>query len=371
MILNFLVTINKRCLFIVLHFFILFVLSSCSSKELGTDVVIQGYTMGTRYMVKLPQAAGFTQARIAQLKKEINILLVDIDKKMSTWIQDSELSRFNASPVGHWFKLSSDTFTVIKAGIEVYHLSAGKFDITVGPLIVLWGFNSNELQKKIPDKNRIKQALAEVGSKALVLDSDKMRIKKLKPRTVNLSAIAKGYAVDQLAAYLQKKKFSNYLVEIGGEIKVRGKRLVAKNQESELVATNNLCHYWRIAIESPLTNQRRVFQIIAIKDEAVATSGDYRNYFELNGKRYSHTINPSNGYPITHKLASVTVIHKSAMMADALATAIFVMGPKQGKAFAQANGIAAYFISKNQHGFSHDYSQAFQIQQRKVPSNCQ
>lgn len=339
---------------------LIFSVSGCSRVENNPYFELQGYTMGTRYHIKLLNTDN-DSTKLKNMQADVDAILDTINRKMSTWIKDSELSRFNDSPVGHWYQVSNETFEVIEAGLEVYRQSAGRFDITVGPLVSLWGFNSNTIKHQLPEEKSIQATLKNIGSNFLELDKQQKRLKKLKPVAVDLSAIAKGYAVDRLADYLLKKGYKHFLVEIGGEVKANGFR-----QTNPGKSGNQQCNKWRIAIETPLTGKRQVYEVIAIGNEAVATSGDYRNYFEKNGKRYSHTIDPLSGYPITHKLASVTIIHESTMIADALATAILVMGSNEGIQFADKNGIAAFLIVKSANGFKHVYSSAYQARDRTI-----
>jgi len=208
----------------------------------------------------------------------------------------------------------------------------GAFDVTTGNLIKLWGFETNEDKNYIPDEQSIKQTTLDVGYNKLLIDDKKSAVYKKSPFKINLSAIAKGYAVDKISEYLNKNKYSIYLVEVGGEIRVKGKKGDAKK--------------WKIAIETPSSQVREVHNIINITDHAIATSGDYRNYFEIEGKRYSHIIDPIIGKPITHNLASVTVISDTVAIADAVATALMVMGAEKGYKYCENNSISAYFIYK-------------------------
>ena len=304
-------------------------LSGCNlhSNEL---VLINGMTMGTTFSVQLiNNKSNFNKKK---LEENINDVLVDVNNNMSTWDSDSEISKINKMPTGQWIHVSPDTLFINALANSVSKKTSGAFDITTGRLIQLWGFGTNEDKSFVPDEQSIKQAILNAGYNKLLIDNKKSAVYKKSPFNIDLSAIAKGYAVDKIAEYLNKNKYSVYLVEVGGEIRVKGKKGDAQK--------------WKIAIETPSSQVREVHNIIKITDHAIATSGDYRNYYEIDGKRYSHTIDPFTGKPITHNLASVTVISDTAAYADAVATALMVMGAEKGYKYCENNGISAYFIYK-------------------------
>ena len=304
---------------------------------------IHGSTMGTTYMVKIvkPKDEKFASRDelFRRVSADIETLLKKVNQQMSTWIEDSEISRFNRYKGSQWFEVSADTALVIAEALRVSKESGGAFDITVGPLINLWGFGPDGAVKKIPGEEQITKVMEETGYKKLSVRLSSPAIKKEEPGIYcNLSAIAKGFGVDQVAAYLDVRGFSHYLVEIGGEVRAKG--LNHKNQ------------IWRVAIASPGPHGGSPYQkIIQLKDASMATSGDYFNYFERDGVSYSHTIDPTTGKPITHKLASVTVIHKSCMTADAMATAINVLGPEKGYELAIKENLAVFMIVRGKEGF--------------------
>ncbi|HFC93215.1 MAG TPA: FAD:protein FMN transferase [Leucothrix mucor] len=295
--------------------------------------------MGTQYHIRLPVTSSINDApRWKQLQYDIDALLLAINKEMSPYIEDSSISRFNQAKNTNWFPISREFLSVINTAQSVSLDSQGAFDITVMPLVNLWGFGTLN-KTSIPSQQQIEYSLNQIGYQSLQTRQQPAAIRKQKPElSIDLSAIAKGYAVDAIGILLEKRGIKRYLVEIGGEIRVRG-----KNKQNQA---------WRIAIEKPTTLARSVQQGVLLKDGAIATSGDYRNYYEKEGKRYSHTINPKTGYPITHKLASVTVLNKSAMVADAQATAIMVLGEKQGKVYALQQGLMVYMIIRSEKGFS-------------------
>ena len=327
---------NSFCRFFILLSFIIS-LHACETPSKGQQaVIVSGLTMGTTYTVKL----NIPESEIDRptISTEINHRLDKINSQMSTYMETSTLSIFNQSNTQDWEEIPLDLYTVIEESLRINKLSYHTFDITIGPVVNLWGFGPKARTDVIPDESTIKEVLDNVGSQYIHLRKEPYAIKKDKPNlTIDLSAIAKGYAVDVIAVYLDELGINNYMVEIGGEIKTRG------------INPDNMI--WHIGIEKPLDDQRSVQKIITLNNTAMATSGDYRNYFEENGIRYSHTIDPSTGKPITHKLASVTVLHPSAMTADAMATALLVLGPERGFDLALKENLAALFIVREKDNF--------------------
>lgn len=306
---------------------VLLMLSGCSQppKEL---IHLQGNTMGTTYNVKylVPDTGP-----VEGLQQQIDTRLARVNALMSTYDVQSELSRFNQYRFEDGFELSDETRFVIAEAIRIGHLSGGVLDVTVGPLVNLWGFGPDKRPEKIPTPQMLDDIRAYVGLDKISLEGNALR--KLHPMVyVDLSPIAKGYGVDVVAELLLSHGLENFLVEIGGEMRVKGQR--GNGDE------------WLIAIEKPVTSERAVQRVISIGENAVATSGDYRNYFEEDGRRYSHLIDPRTGQPIDHNLVSVTVVHSSSMTADALATALMVMGWDEAIALAEAERLAIFLIRK-------------------------
>jgi thiamine biosynthesis lipoprotein len=265
---------------------------------------------------------------------------------MSTYIKESELSNINFSTISDWQSISDDLFEVIDHAINVSLKTNGAFDITIAPLVNLWGFGPDKLQNKIPTDEIIELTKKNTGYKKISIDKSLKKISKLDPNLhIDLSGIAKGFAVDKIARYLDKRGFKNYLIEIGGELIGKG-----LNKDNEI---------WQIGIENPNNNSDTIKRIIRLKDMAMATSGNYMNYFEKDGVRYSHTINPATGKPIKHKLASVTVLDNSAMNADALATAFMVLGSEKALSLADNLEIAIYLIIKEGKRFEEKYNDYF------------
>jgi len=305
-------------------------------------VLINGLTMGTTYSIKIKTADAVVNQE--KIRADIEKILLEINRKMSTYIVDSELSVINFSNSLDSNLISDDLFKVISHANTISKTTNGAFDITVGPLVNLWGFGPNKSENKIPSNEEIELIKKNIGYKKIYLNKETTSIKKLHPDLyVDLSGIAKGFAVDKIALYLNSYNLENYLVEIGGELIAKG-----TNEDNEV---------WQIGIENPNNN---LVKIIGLKDIAMATSGDYRNYFEKNGVRYSHTINPNTGKPIKHKLASVTVLDKTAMNADALATAFMVLGPAKTIELANELKIGVYLIIKNDENFYEEYNEYFE-----------
>lgn len=335
----------KKAIVIVLSLFFV----ACSRQELAPHFTLSGETMGTTYHLTIVEPEGVTTNQ-AELQQAVDAQLKLINQQMSTYIDDSELSRFNDQPVGVPVVLSDNLFDVLMLSLEVAWLSDGAFDITVAPLVNLWGFGpgADLLKDEVPSAEAITAALQQVGFSHLEFDLVAQSVTKTQPLVLDLSAIAKGFGVDKVAGLLEYAGFSNFMVEIGGELKLKGNSPRGTP--------------WRIAIEEPdPTGQRSVHRAVTISDAGMATSGDYRNFFEVDGKRYSHTIDPKTGYPITHTLASVTVIADTSAYADALATALNVMGPERGMKLAESQDLAVYMIIKTQSGFESVWSPGFQV----------
>ncbi|CAD5258900.1 FAD:protein FMN transferase [Alteromonas sp. 38] len=311
---------------------ILFI-ASCSEKPLSV-VHLQGQTMGTTYNVKYVLGEG--EAAVEGLQEEIDAKLVNINKMMSTYDTTSELSRFNQYRYSDNFAVSQETLTVVTEALRLARLSDGVLDVTVGPLVNLWGFGPNKRPEKVPTQADIDAVRDYVGFEKL--STTPTGLKKANPMLyVDLSTIAKGYGVDEVAAILDAHDLEHYLVEIGGEMRVKGER----GDGNE----------WLIAIEKPVTTERAVQKVVSIGTNAIATSGDYRNYYEEDGKRYSHLIDPNTGAPITHDLVSVTVVNPSSMIADGLATAFNVMGWQRAIDLAEQEQLAVFLIRRTADGF--------------------
>jgi thiamine biosynthesis lipoprotein len=320
-------------------------LAACTDHSAQSRLIeFSGATQGTTYHIKvvgLPAALPAETARTA-IEEE----LADITRHLSTYEPDSELSRFNQSRETGWIPASAGLVRVLTDARQVSELSHGAYDVTVGALVNLWGFGPEDTGERIPTEQEIAAAQARIGYTRLGVSPSPPAIRKDIPDLyVDLSSIAQGYAVDRVAERLDGLGIANYLVEIGGEL--RGKGL------------NQLGGHWRIGIERPTPGERSVYTIIRIADVGVSTSGDYHDYFERDGQRYSHIIDPQSGRPVAHRLASVTVVSENTMRADALCTALMVLGPEEGYHLAQQAGLAAYFIIKTDAGFTDRETPAF------------
>lgn len=300
--------------------------------------------MGTRYNITVvnPPASVGKEA----LQQAIDEELAAVNNEMSTYIPNSELMRFNRSAVGKEVAISRHLAAIVAMSLDINQRSAGAFDITVGPLVNLWGFGPQPEPETTPSDEEIAALLALLGSDALLLERDPDRLTRKRPVELDLSAIAKGHGVDRVAAVLENRGVGNYLVEIGGELRTLGR--------------NPKGHKWRIGIEKPVAAGSVVQVPVEISGRAMATSGDYRNYYERDGVRYAHSIDPRDGRPLQHRLASVTVIADSCAEADGLATAINVMGAEAGLQLAEREGLAVYMLVKSDKGFEPLASSAFQ-----------
>jgi FAD:protein FMN transferase len=301
----------------------------------GELLTFGGPTMGTTYHLRYVASSTAAIDR-KRLQTDVESLLAEIDRQMSTYRDDSELSRFNRAAADEWFAVSHATAEVVAAAQEISRSTDGALDVTVGPLVRLWHFGprkaaSLRVKFEPPRDASIQTARKLVGYEKLEVRNDPAALRKLKEGLeVDLSSITPGYAVDGIAAFLSAQGIDKFIVEIGGEIRAAGRREDGKP--------------WRVAIERPLVERREMQMALALEDASISTAGDYRKFFEHAGQRYSHIIDPSTGRPVDHALASVTVAADSCLEADGWDTALLVMGPGRGFDYAEKNGIAALFI---------------------------
>jgi len=309
-------------------------LSACSER-VAPIAELSGRTMGTSYSVKIAPAPD--DARRQALATQIEARLGEINAQMSTYLADSDLMRFNAADSTDWQAVPADIVALVERAGRVSALSDGVYDITVGPLVNLWGFGSTGSRDTPPSDQEIEALLARVGYRQLHTRHAPPALRKsVTGLQIDLSSIAKGWAVDQVAALLVGQGFDNVLVEIGGEVLARGERQPGRP--------------WRIAIEQPLEDQRVAMRVVALHDMAMATSGDYRNFFAAGGRRYSHTIDPRTGRTVQHRLASVSVFADNCTDADAWATALLALGEQRAQALADALGLRALLIVRTDQG---------------------
>lgn len=309
--------------------------------------------MGTSWSVKLAADAA---RRLLPLQELIQHQLDTVIAQMSTWETDSDLSRYNQAAAGSWHRLPDEFFRVLEYALDVAQASDGAYDPTAGALVNAWGFGPTQRYTEegfvVPGNTALDFARAQCGWQRIQLDKAAHRVLQPGNATIDLSAIAKGFSVDQIARALLQRGIDSFLVEVGGEL--RGAGVKPDGQP------------WWVALEHPLpasfadaiTNEASIATIAALYNLSVATSGDYRRYFEEGDTRFSHTIDPRSGEPIAHGLASVTVLHCDCMAADAWSTALGVMGAAQGLAFADQHDLAALFIQRGKEGFEEHMSQA-------------
>lgn len=355
---------------VVLVVFLILLVAGCSDSDTTADsnsysdqpadsqrFRFSGAAMGTVYNVIVEGAA---PEQLEAIKTLVTSRLNEVNKAMSTYRDDSELMQVNRKPVNTPVSLSPELGQVLQAAARVYQDSSGAFDVTVGPLVDLWGFGAKDTNTQ-PTPEDIRGALANVGADALQLSpkagSDKKAdsewvLLKTQPRQIDLSAIAKGFSVDQIASGLDVMGVTRYMIEVGGEIRVGAPKL---NGEP-----------WTLAVESPQEGSRQVDSIIPLTHNSIATSGNYRNFIEVNGQRWAHFIDPRTGRPVPQELVSVTVIHKESMMADAYATALSVMGRQAALALAERISLAVYLIEQTTDGWVKHYSTAFAPYRQKT-----
>lgn len=318
-------------------------LSACAPP--GPPPPLRGATMGTVYTVKVTALpATLSQAELQAL---VERELQRVNAAMSTYDPQSEISRFNQHRGDDWFPVGRDLAEIVLRARDVGARTAGAFDITVGPLVEAWGFGATGPRDSPPSGAELAAARTVIGMDRLSQRVDPPALRKsVAALQIDLSAIAKGYAVDRVAAALDAAGIHNYLVEIGGELRIRGRR-----HDGAM---------WRVGIEQPAPDGRRVQRALPMhRDGAVATSGDYRNFFETNGQRYAHIIDPRTGMPAKHQLASVTVIADNCETADAWATALSVLGTRDGYRLAENEGLAALFMEREGETFAERPTQAF------------
>jgi thiamine biosynthesis lipoprotein len=308
-------------------------------------LVLGGPIMGTSWSVRVVAGDGLPDQ--ALLQEQVQARLEEINALFSTYLPDSELSRFNRAAHTDWFDVSAEMLAVVSRAQAVSMASDAAFDITVGPLVNLWGFGPDGQPNRIPPQPAIDSLLKATGFELLELRSNPPALRKKSPGLyVDLSAIAKGYAVDEVVRLLSRLGAADFMVEVGGELRTSGLR-----------ADGNA---WRIALESPRAGTREVLRVIGLSNRAMATSGDYRNFFELDGRRYSHSIDPRSGWPVEHNLAAVSVIADDCMSADAWATALLVLGPERAMQVAEEQGLAANLLIPDGDGFKQHESSAYQ-----------
>lgn len=310
----------------------------------GRPVVhaIDGYTMGSTWSVRF---VGGRDVDVDAVRAALEGELAELNRQLSGYQPDTELSVFNRSPIGEWQALPAHLAAVLSFGKQLHESSGGGFDMTLRPLVNLWGFGAAEPRTTPPSDAEIAAVLSGFGSRFLEAAPDGTRWRRTADVSVDVDATAPGYAADVLSSWLAGNGHPAHLVEVGGELRAEGVRPDGSA--------------WRVGIERPVAERGFVEQVIAVSGTGVATSGDYRAFFEREGKRYSHTLDPTTGRPVEHALASVTVLAPTGMEADGYATAIMVMGPEKGMAYADSRALAVYMLVREADGFREVYNGRF------------
>lgn len=292
-------------------------------------VQLTGTTMGT---VGWSVTVFADPADQADLRTTVEQVLAGVNQRMSTYRPDSEVSRFNASRDTGWFAVSADTAGVVQRARQISQATQGAFDITVAPLVNLWKFGPDKGAFSVPEPRQIEQGLKSTGYRNLEVRIDPPALRKAIPELqIDLSAIAKGFAVDQVALALAEAGHPAFLVDVGGEIRAGGRKPDGKA--------------WSVAVEKPSLHERLIWSVVSLTDQAMASSGDYRNFHMVDGQRYSHTIDPRTGRPVADGPAAVSVIADDCMTADAVATAVMVLGGDDGKRLARELGVALLVLN--------------------------
>ena len=314
---------------------LMLLLTACQPAP--TQTRIQGSTMGTYYAVTLSDP--FPGGQNA-LRQEVETLLARLNQEISTYDPASLISRFNQGTGQPPQVIPATMARIVQQGMDAGRLTRGALDVTVGPLVNLWGFGPDKRPTQRPAAEQIAQARARVGIDKLTLTPEGNHFllgKAIPGLYLDLSTLGEGAASDEIAALLERRGVHNYLVEVAGAVRSKGRN--AKGNP------------WRVAIVEPSDRPGAIEDVVTPNGMAVSTAGSYRNYYELDGKRYSHIIDPATGEPVTHRLVSASVITPTALEADALDTALMVMGPERAMAFAKEHRLAVYLIEKTDQGF--------------------
>jgi thiamine biosynthesis lipoprotein len=320
-------------------------ISSCASEPANLVISWNGSTFGTTYSVQYHGAPPGTIR--ASVRQAVEKRLARIDREMSTWRSDSGVSRFNDYRGTNWFDVSFDTSLVVSTALRISELTGGAFDVTVLPLVRLWGFGPEGRRDRLPTDAEVAAARARVDYRRLHARLDPPSIQKDLPDiNVDLSAIAKGYAADAVAESLNSMGITEFLVGIGGEMRAGGLNPAGKA--------------WRVGIERPVEDTRQIQRVVGLSNLGVSTSGDYRNFYMLGGKRCAHIIDPRTGLPADSSLRSVSVLHASTMCADALATGLMVLGSDLGLKLARKEGLGVFMILGAPDGLSTRSTPAFE-----------
>lgn len=325
-------------------FFILILFAACDrSAHQSTQLLeIQGETMGTTYTVKY--YPGPTTPSLPELRGMIDGRLKELNQHISTYIPNSTISKFNQDQSTSWHNVNPQFIAGLEIAEQVHQATGGTYDPTVGPLVNLWGFGPGPKRMAPPSDQEIQAARERVGLDKLEIDRVELRIRKRHPELyLDFSSLGQGMGMDMMRDILERYQIKNYLVNIGGEYTTKGKKTTGP---------------WKIAVEAPHQERGVVQRIVELGDRSICTSGNYRQFFESGGKRYAHTIDPSTGIPVQHKLISASVIDESssALTADTWATALLSVGPERAQEMAEKNALAAFFIVETDQGLVERFS---------------
>ncbi|HET9863217.1 MAG TPA: FAD:protein FMN transferase [Steroidobacteraceae bacterium] len=314
-------------------------LALCGCTAMPRETLLQGETMGSAWTVKI---AGRLPAPRELLQAGVQARFEAVDQALSTYRQDSALSRFNADDRGEWLDVDAELAEVMGYGLGLAAASGGAYDVTVGPLVNLWGFGPDPAREQAPEAAAIGAARARVGYRQVEVDVAARRARKPAGVRIDLSSLGKGRGVDRVAGYLDSMGVTDYLIDLSGKLRARGR--------------NGAGVPWRVAVEQPAPDDpggtpRTLPAVVALRDASVATAGDYRRYFESGGHHYSHIIDPRTGYPVSHATVSATAMAPTCMAADALATVFMVMEPGAALRLADDQHVPALLISRERTGF--------------------
>lgn len=298
------------------------------------ETLLEGVTMGSAWTVKI---AGELPAPAGELRAGVQASFDAVDQALSTYKPESALSRFNRDASGDWFGVDPELAAVIAYARRLAELSDGAYDLTVGPLVNLWGFGPDPARREAPDAAAIDAARKHVGWRRLEVDASENRARKDPGVYVDLSSLGKGRGVDRVAEYLEARGVTNYLIDLSGKLRAHG--------------VNAGGAPWRVAVEKPGPDDPSgrpslVPAAVALDDESIATAGDYRRYFESGGRHYSHIIDPRTGHPVAHATLSSTVVASDCMQADALATVFMAMAPEAALALADRLRVRVLLITR-------------------------
>lgn len=321
--------------------------ASAPGGSRSRETLLSGETMGSAWTAKI---IGPLPMPPAQLQSGIQARFEAVNQALSTYRADSALSRFNADDRGEWVAVDPELAAVMAYALSLADASNGAYDITVGPLVDLWGFGPDPATYRVPEADAIARARARVGWRKVVVDETRLMARKQPGVRVDLSSLGKGRGVDRAAEYLDALGVSNYLIDLSGKLRARGH--------------NSAGGAWLVAVERPVADATSEVpgpepEVVSLRDDSIATAGDYRRFFESNGRHYSHIIDPRSGEPVSHATVSATSLGATCMEADAWATVFMVMPPVEALALANARHFKALLIERATPGFRLNFSAAW------------